>query len=126
MMPHVDGVELCRRLKDDIATADIPMVMLLVALPPEPHEPLSDVPFIKWIPNFLELRRRNLPGRTCAQSNLARAENMMVSARMKFLLLVVIAALCVGCSRSGDNGIAVPGHDSNGSGASSPKAGTSP
>ncbi|MDH6149473.1 CheY-like chemotaxis protein [Paraburkholderia sp. WSM4179] len=39
-MPRVDGVELCQRLKGDTATADIPVVMLSAALPPEPEEPL--------------------------------------------------------------------------------------
>ncbi|MFA8356412.1 response regulator transcription factor [Burkholderia ubonensis] len=43
MMPNVDGVELCRRLKDDPAMADIPVVMLSSAVPPTPEEPLWDV-----------------------------------------------------------------------------------
>ena len=43
MMPHIDGVELCRRLKGNPATADIPVVMLSAALPPTPKEPLWDV-----------------------------------------------------------------------------------
>nr|WP_213300018.1 response regulator [Paraburkholderia sacchari] len=43
MMPSVDGVELCRRLKGDPATADIPVVMLSSALPPTPGKPLWDV-----------------------------------------------------------------------------------
>ncbi|WP_243750963.1 response regulator [Paraburkholderia sp. BL10I2N1] len=43
MMPRVDGVELCRRLKSDTAMADIPVVMLSAALPPHPTEPLWDV-----------------------------------------------------------------------------------
>ncbi len=39
------------------------------------------------------------------------------------VLIVVIAALCSGCSRKGDSGIAIPGgHNSNGNGASSPRA----
>src|ERR1700709_644474 len=38
MMPRIDGVELCRRLKADIAMAGIPVVMLSAALPPHPSE----------------------------------------------------------------------------------------
>ena len=37
-MPRSDGVELCRRLKDDAATAGIPVVILSAALPPHPAE----------------------------------------------------------------------------------------
>jgi hypothetical protein len=43
MMSRVDGVELCRRLKGDTATALIPVVMLSAALPPVPAEPPWDV-----------------------------------------------------------------------------------
>ena len=43
MMPGVDGVALCRWLKADIATADIPVVLLSAAQPPGPGERLWDV-----------------------------------------------------------------------------------
>ncbi|TCG03264.1 hypothetical protein BZM27_49795 [Paraburkholderia steynii] len=36
MMPVVDGVAFCRRLKENRATASIPVVMLGAALPPLP------------------------------------------------------------------------------------------
>ena len=73
MMPDVDGVELCRRLKGEPATADIPVVMLSAALPPTPNEPLWDVLLRKPAPighligaihSLLDRPHREPPGRT--------------------------------------------------------------
>ena len=50
MMPRVDGVAFCRRLKADTATADIPVVMLSAAFPPSPAEQLWDVLLRKPVP----------------------------------------------------------------------------
>ncbi|WP_279613343.1 response regulator [Paraburkholderia tuberum] len=75
-MPRVDGVELCQRLKVDTATADIPVVMLSAALPPEPEEPLWDVlllkpapigRLIKGIHSLLDGAHPEVPGRMSEQ-----------------------------------------------------------
>ncbi|CAD6539083.1 response regulator [Paraburkholderia metrosideri] len=50
MMPRIDGVELCRRLKADVAMAGIPVVMLSAALPPHVSERLWDVLLLKPAP----------------------------------------------------------------------------
>ena len=50
MMPRVDGVAFCRRLKADAATADIPVVLLSAAFPPSPEEQLWDVLLRKPVP----------------------------------------------------------------------------
>lgn len=50
MMPNVDGVELCRRLKSDTAMADIPVVMLSAALLHCQTERLWDVLLLKPMP----------------------------------------------------------------------------
>lgn len=42
MMPVLDGVAFCRRLKTNNATAGIPVVMLTAAVPPAQAEPLWD------------------------------------------------------------------------------------
>lgn len=50
MMPRIDGIELCRRLKSDCATVDTPVVMLSAALPPQQTERLWDVFLLKPTP----------------------------------------------------------------------------
>jgi CheY-like chemotaxis protein len=47
MMTRVDGIEPCRRLRNDSVTADIPVVMLSPALPPPQTERLWDVLLLK-------------------------------------------------------------------------------
>jgi DNA-binding response OmpR family regulator len=49
-MPCVDGVELCRRLKQDRATAPIPVVMTAGTTPPEPADQLWNAFFLKPVP----------------------------------------------------------------------------
>ncbi|MGF6935099.1 CheY-like chemotaxis protein [Paraburkholderia sp. UCT70] len=49
-MSHINGVELCRRLKGDTAPPDISVVMLAAALPREPEEPRWDVLLLKPAP----------------------------------------------------------------------------
>ena len=50
MMPCVDGVRLCQRLKATRATSDIPVILLSAALPPPPTEQLWDVQLLKPVP----------------------------------------------------------------------------
>lgn len=50
MMPRVDGVALCTRIKADPTTNNIPVVMWSAALLPLPEEPLWNVFLRKPIP----------------------------------------------------------------------------
>ena len=50
MMPRLDGVGLCRRLRDDATTADIPVVMMSAASPPDSPEHLWDAFLLKPTP----------------------------------------------------------------------------
>jgi DNA-binding response OmpR family regulator len=50
MMPCVDGVQLCQRLKANRATSDIPVILLSAALPPPPTEQLWDMQLMKPVP----------------------------------------------------------------------------
>jgi len=50
MMPQLDGVGLCRRLRDDATTADIPVVMMSAASPPDSPEHLWDAFLLKPTP----------------------------------------------------------------------------
>jgi DNA-binding response OmpR family regulator len=65
MMLRIDGVGLCRKLKDDTAMADIPVVMLSAALPPHPTERLWDVSLPKPTPvaRLIKVIRTLLAGR---------------------------------------------------------------
>jgi DNA-binding response OmpR family regulator len=47
MMPCVDGVGLCQRLKTGKATSRIPVILLSAASPPHSTEPLWDVELMK-------------------------------------------------------------------------------
>jgi DNA-binding response OmpR family regulator len=47
MMPNVDGVALCRRLKANSATSCTPVILLSAAFPPDPGEGLWDVQLTK-------------------------------------------------------------------------------
>jgi DNA-binding response OmpR family regulator len=67
MMPQLDGVGLCRRLRDDATTADIPVVMMSAASPPDSPEHLWDAflpkptpiaRLLKIMRTLLEKRRR--------------------------------------------------------------------
>ncbi|MFP3566639.1 response regulator [Paraburkholderia sp. SIMBA_030] len=49
MMPGVDGVTFCRRLKADAATSRIPVVMLSGALPPSPAERSMPMPLSRMV-----------------------------------------------------------------------------
>ena len=65
MMPGIDRVELCRRLKGETAAVAVSVVMLSAALPPHPEELLKPTPIgrlMKTIHALLEGRRPERPG----------------------------------------------------------------
>jgi DNA-binding response OmpR family regulator len=70
MMPRLDGVGMCRRLKDSTAMADIPVVILSAASPPQPREPLWDNRLMKPTPidGLIKVIRTLLKGRGAGAS----------------------------------------------------------
>jgi len=60
-LPDVSGIEICRRLKNDVATAQIPVIFLAAAVSPDDRiydEHLGAVDFINKPLNFAELKAR--------------------------------------------------------------------
>lgn len=52
MMPYLDGRDLCRAIRSDASTRDIPVVLMSAAQSVDPHECGAD----NWIPKPFDLR----------------------------------------------------------------------
>lgn len=114
-MPGLDGIEACRRIKDDLGRSDVPVIMVTNGVDTEHLKQAFDAGAMDYVTkpfNRVELRARvesalklkhALDAQKCVNALLAEKNHALKEAMDKVKLLQGLLPICASCKKIRDD-----------------------